>query len=141
MQGVELLRPATDQEDADGLIRTVTSTDDVVMKLSLIQPVSIARFTYKSHNVKMNATCLAIDPAYHRKKEKGILVGFSNGRLIYTKRSSHGGVTADDRGFGGVMGSLLQPKRYDVDLYQSVGVHGIEAVAWRGSLIAWADER
>jgi hypothetical protein len=118
-----------------------TTSDVTTFSLCLIQPVSIARFTYKTHGSNMIATCLAIDPAYRRKKEKGVVVGFSNGRLIYTKRSAHGGVTADDRGFGGVMGSLLQPKRHDLDLYQSVGVNGIEAVAWRGSLLSWADER
>jgi len=110
--------------------------------LHLTQPVSTARFTYKTSNdANVKANCLALDPGYNRKREKCILVGFSNGRLVYTKRSGHGGIAADGRGIGGVMGSLLQPKRHDLDIYQSVGGDGIEAVAWRGRLIAWADAR
>jgi len=121
--------------------------------LMLTQPVSTARFAYKTpSSTPVKATCLAIDPGYNRKqREKGILVGFDNGRLVYTKRSYHGGVAANDLGFGGVMGNLLQPKRQDLDLYQGlggkrteesgIGGNGIETVAWRGKLIAWADER
>ena len=46
------------------------------------------------------------------------------------------------------MGNLLQPKRYDMDLFQGVGkggssgpYNGIECITWRGGLVAWADER
>jgi len=108
--------------------------------LYLTQPVSTARFTYtNSGSSSVKATCLALDPAYSKKREKCVIVGFSNGKLIYTKRSSHGGISSSSGGIGGVMGSLLQPKRHDMDLYQSVGVDWIEAISWRGSFIAWAD--
>ena len=117
------------------------SQDEKILNSETATVLSTARFTYKTANNTAKATCLMIDPAYHRKREKGILVGFDNGRLVYTKRSGHGGTTVNDLGFGGVMGNLLQPKRHDLDIYQSAERNGIEAVAWRGSLISWADER
>ena len=117
--------------------------------LMLTHPISTARFTHKSSNSKSTkATCISLDPSYKRKRDKCVIVGFSNGRLLFTKRSSHGGTIADSSGFGGVMGNLLQPKRHDVDLFQSVApagsktvYHGIEYVTWRGSLVSWADAR
>ena len=79
-----------------------------------------------------------------------------------TKRSGHGGdpttssvAAAFDGadlgggagvgGLGGAMGLFLQPRRNDLDLYQGSGSGkseeylGIEALAWRGSLLCWAD--
>lgn len=120
---------------------TSEGQDEIFSNCKTASVLSTARFIYTSTNKTEKATCLMIDPAYHRKREKGILVGFDNGRLVYTKRSGHGGTTVSDLGFGGVMGNLLQPKRHDLDIYQSAERNGIEAVAWRGSLIAWADER
>ncbi len=120
-----------------------SSSHRSTIALCLTQPVSIARFSYgKQSNPDTKASCLVIDPSYHRKREKEILVGFTNGRLVLTKRSGFGGTTVDDSGFGGVMGSLLQPKRNDVDLYQSgAGGDGIECIAWRGPTVAWADNK
>jgi len=125
--------------------------------LKLAQSISTARFSYKSSisskttttKTTTKATCIALDPSYNRKREKCIIVGFSNGRLVHTRRSGHGGVVSDVTGLGGVMGSLLQPKRHDLDLFQGIGASGnaggkiydgIEAIAWRGDLVAWADE-
>jgi hypothetical protein len=76
-------------------------------------------------------TCMVLDPSFKRKREKSILVGFTNGRLVLTKR-----------------GTFFQ-RRNDTVLYQA-GIHaaakdtnqsyrGIETVVWRGSLVAWAD--
>ena len=119
--------------------------------LKLTHPISTARFSHKSSASKIStATCITLDPSYKRKREKCVIVGFSNGRLIYTKRSGHGGVVADGSGLGGVMGNLLQPKRSDVDLFQGIGssgntggakYDGIECIAWRGTLVSWADAR
>ena len=127
----------------------ISSNDDVANSecetvLCLSQPISVARFNYSTVSESrgiIKATCLAIDPSYNRKREKAIVVGFNNGLLKYTKRSAHGGITTDDRGFGGVMGSLLQPKRTDVDLYQGTGsITGIQTITWRANLMSWADE-
>ena len=134
-------QPATASGDSDSNINN-GGTAPTPLVLCLKQSVSTARFSYGiQNNETTKATCLVMDPSYNRKREKGILVGFSNGRVVYTKRSSHGGVTVDDLGFGGVMGSLLKPQRNDVELYQSTGNDGIGAVAWRGSLTACAGDR
>lgn len=66
-------------------------------------------------------TCMAIDPAYKRNRDKLILVGFRDGRLVLTKRG-------------------FLKRRNDHPIYQ--GSDGaIEAIEWRGHLVAWADER
>lgn len=50
-------------------------------------------------------------------------------------------------GLGEALGTFLQvgkPKRVDRDLHQGMkgsGGLGIEALAWRGSLVTWADSR
>jgi vacuolar protein sorting-associated protein 41 len=62
-------------------------------------------------------TCLVLDPS-HRKR-LALLVGLEDGRLVYTKR---GGLFA---------------RRNDAVLYQGSGP--IEAIAWRGNIVAWAD--
>lgn len=117
--------------------------------MKLTHPSYTARYSLKStHGAgKSNtnkATCICIDPSYKRKREKCVIVDFSNGQLVYTKRSGHGGTIADASDFGGVMGNLLQPKRHDVDLYQGTGGEkgdGIECITWRGNLVSWADYR
>ncbi len=140
-QSDQIQSPGSAHNGSDQSSESVTESNRV-LSLKLTQPVLTARFSYKASNdSSTKATCLALDPAYDRKREKGVLVGFSNGRLIYTKRSSHGGMATVSSGFGGVMGSLLQPKRQDLDLYQCGGVDWIEAISWRGSLVAWADGR
>ncbi|KAL7558331.1 hypothetical protein ACA910_019361 [Epithemia clementina (nom. ined.)] len=111
-------------------------------RLSAVQAV---RISYPS--TFGGATVLALDPAYKRRREKAVLVGFADGRLILTKR-----------------GMLFQ-RRVDNVLYQeaatttsttvtthnnsktsktkqedtAVVVTGIQALTWRGSLVAWAD--
>lgn len=71
-------------------------------------------------------TCMLIDPSYKRRREKLTLVGFDNGKLVLTKRG------------------FLQ-LRSDVVIYQGTskasGDGGIESLAWRGALVAWADFR
>lgn len=65
-------------------------------------------------------TCMAIDPSYKRKREKTVLVGFRDGRLVMTKRG-------------------FFQRRNDGVIYQ--GTCGtIERIAWRGPLVAWADD-
>jgi hypothetical protein len=62
---------------------------------------------------------MAIDPSYKRKREKTILVGFQDGRLVMTKRG-------------------FFQRRNDGVIYQ--GTFGdIESIAWRGPLVAWTD--
>lgn len=131
----------------DGLDNDVEYPLPPIPCLKLTHPISTARFSVRSANTKSSkVTCVSIDPAYKRKREKGVLVGFSNGFLVYTRRNGHGGTVADSSNFGGVVGSLLQPKRHDITLYEGSGqggptYSGIEAIAWRGSLVSWADLR
>jgi hypothetical protein len=71
-------------------------------------------------------TCLALDPAYVQKRETALLVSFDDGRIVLSKR-----------------GWLLQ-RREDKFLPYAGPVgdkdfHGIEALVWRGSLMAFAD--
>jgi hypothetical protein len=72
-------------------------------------------------------TCLALDPAFRRRREKSLLVGFADGRLLLTKRG------------------FVFARRNDVLLYQGIpekrsgGNAGVEAVVWRGNFAAWAD--
>ena len=95
--------------------------------LTVMLPIPTARFAYprSTHSVP---TCLAIDPTYRRRREKSVMVGFADGRLILTKRG------------------MLFSRRSDSVIYQGVGglgkggtQGGIEAVTWRGCLAAWAD--
>jgi hypothetical protein len=68
-------------------------------------------------------TCLVMDPSYKLRREKAHLVGFSNGRLVLTKR-----------------GTFFLQRPQNVVIYQN-GSSGIESVTWRGALVAWADSR
>lgn len=71
-------------------------------------------------------TCLALDPAYSTKRETSLLVGFSDGRIAISKR-----------------GWLLQRREDKFIQYNSPSsskdFKGIEAMVWRGSLVAFAD--
>lgn len=86
--------------------------------------VQVSRITYpKSYGVP---TCMVLDPAYKKRREKALMVGFNDGRLVLTKR-----------------GFVFQ-RRSDAVVYQAVAADdknfvGIEALVWRGSLVAWAD--
>ncbi|GKY90900.1 hypothetical protein MPSEU_000062800 [Mayamaea pseudoterrestris] len=81
-------------------------------------------------------SCLVLDPASAHKRELSVVVGFRSGRLLLTRKR----------------GMFVQ-RRVDSVLYQGVQVAneneddesahetyaGIEALTWRGSLLAWAD--
>jgi len=73
-------------------------------------------------------TCIVIDPSYKRKRDKSVLVGFLDGRLVLTKRG------------------FPFSRRSDAIIYQGTyqegnNHKGIEAIEWRGQLAAWADAR
>lgn len=88
-----------------------------------VASLQVQRISYPSSFGR--PTCLVVDPAYRRRREKSMLVGFADGKLVMTKR-----------------GFVFQ-RRNDVVLYQAVKdhepFHGVEAIAWRGALVAWAD--
>eukprot|EP00956_Cyclotella_meneghiniana_P033490 scaffold96529_cov78-Cyclotella_meneghiniana.AAC.20 len=91
-------------------------------------PMNTVRFSYEQ-----SPTCMMLDPSYSRdKKEKSILLGFKDGRLILSKfqTPTTSGLTSFFGGSG--------VKKFDTTIYQ--GMNPIESLAWRGSLIAWADE-
>ena len=111
---------------------TTTSTRTTTMLVPKLTATIIqtSRITYPQN--WSTPSCLALDPAHKRKREKSLLVGFEDGRLLLTKR-----------------GGLFQ-RRNDTVLYQgspggensnssSESYRGIQAVAWRGNLVAWAD--
>ncbi|GAX10686.1 hypothetical protein FisN_14Lh199 [Fistulifera solaris] len=84
--------------------------------------IQVQRIPYPSSFGK--PTCVAIDPAYRKRREKSVMVGFADGRLVLTRR-----------------GFVFQ-RRTDAVIYQAVqdkDFAGIEAIAWRGPLVAWAD--
>ena len=88
--------------------------------------VQVSRITYpKSFGTP---TCLALDPAHKKRREKSLVAGFADGRLVLTRRG-------------------FFQRRTDSVLYQGAAktdeksYRGIEAIAWRGSLVAWADAR
>jgi hypothetical protein len=107
---------------AAGRPEETTSNSTLRLVASLTQ---IARINYpKSFG---RPTCLAIDPGYKRKRDKCLLVGFADGRLVFTKRG-------------------FFQRRNDAVIYQGAKTTdgnylGIEALAWRGPLVAWADAR
>ena len=68
-------------------------------------------------------TCLVLDPCYKKRREKSLLVAFSDGRLVLTKR-----------------GFVFQ-RRNDAVIYQATAGDCVEAITWRGTLVAWADAR
>lgn len=91
-------------------------------------PMNTVRFSYEQ-----SPTCMMLDPSYSRdKKEKSLLLGFKDGRLILSKLQTP--TTSGLTSFFGGSGV----KKVDNTIYQ--GMNPIESLAWRGSLIAWADE-
>lgn len=98
----------------------------------LLQVPTLVAASVQTHRVKFPEsfgvpTCIAIDPSYKRKREKSFLTGFSDGKLVLTKR-----------------GFVFQ-RRNDTVVYQSsspdgIDQSGIQGLVWRGDLIAWADE-
>eukprot|EP00934_Nitzschia_sp_Nitz4_P003674 Nitzschia sp. Nitz4//scaffold11_size288233//2865//7314//NITZ4_000723-RA/size288233-processed-gene-0.132-mRNA-1//1//CDS//3329533921//3664//frame0 len=85
----------------------------------------VSRISYPT-NWK-SPTVVVLDPAHRKRSSKYLVVGFQDGRLMLTKRPG------------------LFQRRSDVTLYQGTGgkeassYRGVECVAWRGNLIAWAD--
>ena len=139
---------STIQESEQSIIASISKSEktseselrkksDLQSILRLTKPVAVARFSYII-GIEYKVICMVLDPAYNRKRDKMIFVGFSNGTLTQTKRDKHGGIISDTKGFGGVMGSWLQPKRQDYDIHIAPGGE-IEAVTCRGSTLAWAD--
>ena len=99
-----------------------------------------------------NPTCMVIDPAYARRKEKAVIVGFDDGRLVLSKLQGIAGIGSGITSlFGGnnaAGGGGINVKKIDSVLYQGMGANsfsgdqaGIETVTWRGGLVAWADSR
>lgn len=87
-----------------------------------VSTIQVHRIPYPNSFGK--PTCLALDPAYRKRREKSVIVGFADGRLVLTRR-----------------GFVFQ-RRSDAVIYQAVkddDFTGIEAIAWRGPLVAWAD--
>jgi len=83
-------------------------------------PLVQQRVTYPSSFGR--PTCMVIDPAYRRRREKSVVVGFESGRLVMTKRG------------------MIFSRRSDQVLYHSPeDDFPIHAATWRGSLLAWAD--
>ena len=110
-------------------------------------PTSTVRFTYADHQQdNCHPLCMVLDPAYGKRKERALLVGFNDGRLIFSKLLG-GGVTAGVTSFFGGAGAATNVKKADSVIYQGMGSSsvssgdkfGIEAIAWRGGLVAWAD--
>lgn len=117
--------------ESKGLLSSTTATnadEKPGRQLSQIvlqkPPLSTLRFNYDT-----SPSCLLLDPAYSRKN-KQLVAGFTDGRLILSKlQISSSGITS-------FFGSGV--KKIDTTIYQ--GMHPIQTIAWRGSLIAWADE-
>ena len=113
---------------------TTPSPPPAAAELSTTSHVSLAGITASSIQMTRISyprsfgvpTCIAMDPAYKRKREKAVLTGFLDGRLVLTKR-----------------GMIFQ-RRTDAIIYQgtyesNANHQGIEAIQWRGCLAAWAD--
>jgi len=109
-------------------------------------PTSTVRFSYADQQGGCHPVCMALDPAYGKRKERALLVGFNDGRLIFSKLQG-GGVTAGVTSFFGGAAAASTVKKSDSVIYQGMGSSsvasgdkfGIEAIAWRGGLVAWAD--
>jgi len=97
-------------------------------------------------------TCMALDPSYSRRKEHALIVGFDDGRLVLSKLQGAAGMSGITSYFGGggtsAAGGGTFVKKVDSVLYQGMVATslsgdqaGIEAVTWRGGLVAWADSR
>lgn len=107
---------------ANQAVSSNTAADTPTNNPSILKVLSaqIFRITYPSSFG--SPTILCLDPSYKRRREKAVMVGFADGRLILTKRG------------------ILFQRRNDAILYQnSKGTGGIEAIEWRGSLVAWAN--
>lgn len=123
--------------------------------LLLHNPSSPFRFSY---GLQSTPTCLVLDPAYSKRharstEGKQLLTGFSNGKLVLTKRNygivdSTTSQPASDESYGGAflgglwsnIGTMMKKTpTTDQVLYVASASSPMEAVAWRGNLAAFAD--
>ena len=131
-------------------------------------PASTVRFTYADPQTYTSSllgggssgaghgchpTCMVLDPSYARRKERALIVGFDDGRLILSKIHGASGIGSGITSlFGGSAGTAAGggtiATKVDSVIYQGTGATsysgdntGIEAVTWRGGLVAWADSR
>lgn len=131
-------------------------------------PASTVRFTYADPQSLTSSllsggssgaghgyhpTCMVLDPSYGRRKERALIVGFDDGRLILSKIQGTSGLGSGITSlFGGgtnnAAGGGTIVTKVDSVLYQGTGATsfsgenaGIQAVTWRGGLVAWADSR
>lgn len=119
---VELLS----QSSAEGVPECADSHSKLLPFLSVCS-VAVSRSKYPISWAK--PTCISIDPAHRRNREKSFITGFQDGRLVLTRR-----------------GGLFQ-RRNDTIVYHgtpdasvdATNYRGIECLAWRGSFVAWAD--
>lgn len=107
--------------------------------------INISRITYPSS--WQAPTCMVLDPAHKKGKgSRALLVGFADGRLILTKRGGglfqrrndtvlyHGTNSNTTSSTGGSTNSANENSFSSSSAY-----YGIECIAWRGNLVAWAD--
>lgn len=89
------------------------------------------RFSYTSA-----PQCVALDPAYNRKRDKQMVVGFRDGRVVLTKVPSF---------FNAAFKRVTNIELYNQGLVTGNSSStssldlGIENLVWRGALLAWAD--
>ena len=103
-------------------IASATSDNQPMTHVSHLKTSSVQVFRISYPPSFGSPSVLCLDPSYKRRREKAVMVGFVDGRLMLTKRG------------------LLFQRRNDTVIYQgSKGTGGIEAIEWRGSLVAWAD--
>ena len=127
--------------------------------------VQVSRVTYPQSFGR--PTCIAMDPAQKRKREKSLVVGFADGRLMFTKRgffqrrtdaviyqgqgttttttttaAAATTTTSTNTSHGPTKqqpGSIDTATAASPPPPPSSSYRGIETIAWRGSLLAWAD--
>lgn len=78
------------------------------------------RFSFSTPMSASVPTCLILDPGYARRREKSMVVGFQDGRVLLNKQG-------------------FLRRMVNTVLYNSGEAGGIESLAWRGGLLAWAD--
>lgn len=100
-------------------------------------PSALFRFSYGLSSIP---TCLALDPARSRKSESRFVVGFADGRIVLTKKGGFWNRRTD-----AVIYQSSSVARKDDESRANAtrravsGAGGIDAIIWRGNLIAWAD--
>ena len=105
---------------------------------SLSDPI---RFSYSTPISKPRPTCIVLDPSYARRREKSLVAGFQDGRVVLTKQGFFGRFNDSVLYNGTTMGeNTVGNSGGNGSGGENVGsVGGIESITWRGSLLAWAD--